>query len=626
MSDIHSNLSDRIYRNSGQVIITGNGDITMKPRADSTMAVVFQNAAGETVASLDTVLGDFSVPHHISSDVENVYNVRSRYGSIGDATAHPLSERYATLADAQAVYPFATSLTQEIDYCAIQAAIIDANANSGGVVFLPSGVYITPGGHTPNPGTIIRGAVRNLTFVQHTGNNTCFAVTGTGGTSMLAGADFQDFTLLGNSGASAKGIVICNNYKSRFHNLIVQGYSAGIGVQLSNATGYTEGALFDNTEWRGNYRSVQLARNSGSGTSFAETSFRSCSIVLTVADSTGVDIPDSGSVVYGGVWNIKYNNEVSGGTCIKVGAGVLVYKNQYELYVETQPAMPCVYLSCGANSFFTGDGYFIRDSEADATASIVDSAKVFFGKGDQVFAVGRECQYLVQAAESTVSSDGDVVIAYSTGMLLGTFHLHFEGPNREHDLMLAVQSGNYATNPSVIVLSEWVFNGQPVFGNPFIKRLVDGTSPHLIIPISNRNAGTDLQVTWISTKRFAHQIALLPSAAAGTLGAADTNTGNLKAFGKLIGAGGIESDGNITVGSLVAGATANKTIVLSNSATAPTTSVDLVHLYGSDRAAGAAALSVYQEAAVEDIGANAADKLIPVRWNGVNYKILAKAA
>jgi len=37
-------------------------------------------------------------------------------GAIGDGIAHPLSEHYATLSAAQAVYPFVTSLTQTIDW------------------------------------------------------------------------------------------------------------------------------------------------------------------------------------------------------------------------------------------------------------------------------------------------------------------------------------------------------------------------------------------------------------------------------------------------------------------------------------------------------------------------------
>jgi len=50
------------------------------------------------------------------------------YLAIGDGSSHPLSGRYASLAAAQAVCPEATSLTQEIDWCAMQGAIDTAKA------------------------------------------------------------------------------------------------------------------------------------------------------------------------------------------------------------------------------------------------------------------------------------------------------------------------------------------------------------------------------------------------------------------------------------------------------------------------------------------------------------------
>jgi len=67
-----------------------------------------------------------------------VRNVKDApYLAIGDGASHPLSERFATLAAAQAVYPLATALTQEIDWAALQTA-----ASAGGRVLLPPGLYI----------------------------------------------------------------------------------------------------------------------------------------------------------------------------------------------------------------------------------------------------------------------------------------------------------------------------------------------------------------------------------------------------------------------------------------------------------------------------------------------------
>ncbi len=45
------------------------------------------------------------------------------YGAIGDGASHPLSDYFASLGAAQAVFPHANSLTNELDWAAIQAAI-----------------------------------------------------------------------------------------------------------------------------------------------------------------------------------------------------------------------------------------------------------------------------------------------------------------------------------------------------------------------------------------------------------------------------------------------------------------------------------------------------------------------
>ncbi|HCL3567100.1 TPA: hypothetical protein N2A92_003113 [Pseudomonas aeruginosa] len=58
----------------------------------------------------------------VADRLNDTANVKD-YGAIADGAYHPLSERFATLEDAQAVYPFVTSLSQSIDWAAAQAAL-----------------------------------------------------------------------------------------------------------------------------------------------------------------------------------------------------------------------------------------------------------------------------------------------------------------------------------------------------------------------------------------------------------------------------------------------------------------------------------------------------------------------
>ncbi|EPT6931456.1 hypothetical protein ACVRUG_000987 [Cronobacter malonaticus] len=75
-------------------------------------------------AYLATVAGAASIGLQPGGNLQQAITwvTPEQFGAIGDGTPHPLSERYATLAAAQAVYPFVTSLTQTIDWAACQAA------------------------------------------------------------------------------------------------------------------------------------------------------------------------------------------------------------------------------------------------------------------------------------------------------------------------------------------------------------------------------------------------------------------------------------------------------------------------------------------------------------------------
>ncbi len=134
---------------------------------------------GSGIASSATYLrGDstWGTPGGGAASVDIVYYPQT-YGAIGDGNFHPLSSVYSTLAAAQAVYPFATSLTQEIDGCAIQKAINEASSkSSGGCVVIPNtGMwYKVNFGIVLNPLIItIRGTGSILDFSQVGANTKC---------------------------------------------------------------------------------------------------------------------------------------------------------------------------------------------------------------------------------------------------------------------------------------------------------------------------------------------------------------------------------------------------------------------------------------------------------------------
>ncbi|MBA1278126.1 hypothetical protein [Stutzerimonas stutzeri] len=117
---------------SGNFVLLGD-DVLRQGLASATGATMVGMADGATVQ------GEIDALNLRLSGVANTMS----FGSIGDGSSHPLSERFATLADAQVVYPHAAALTQEIDFVAIQAAL---NAGKA-VVHIPGGQYrIDPSG------------------------------------------------------------------------------------------------------------------------------------------------------------------------------------------------------------------------------------------------------------------------------------------------------------------------------------------------------------------------------------------------------------------------------------------------------------------------------------------------
>lgn len=87
----------------------------------------------------------------------------------------------------------------------------------------------------------------------------------------------------------------------------------------------------------------------------------------------------------------------------------------------------------------------------------------------------------------------------------------------------------------------------------------------------------------------------------------------------------MRSGGNVVIGGTAAGTTSNGVLAFSILATEPTATVDLVHIFGFDRAAGARAFACYQEAAIIAVGGAATNEW-PVRLNGVNYMVQLRAA
>jgi hypothetical protein len=95
---------------------------------------------GSAAAALPAPPSGFSMstPTTVAAARSAGYAVVTDFGAVGDGGSRPLSTRYATLADAQRVYPSARSLSDELDGAAIQKATDSGRAG----VFYPAGTYL----------------------------------------------------------------------------------------------------------------------------------------------------------------------------------------------------------------------------------------------------------------------------------------------------------------------------------------------------------------------------------------------------------------------------------------------------------------------------------------------------
>jgi hypothetical protein len=97
---------------------------------------------GEPNLATASIKGKGHIKSRPLSDHLDSVNVKA-FGAIGNGALNYLSSMFATLAEAQVVYPKATSLDDTADWAGIQQAVDYALANAVQKVIMPDGVYVT---------------------------------------------------------------------------------------------------------------------------------------------------------------------------------------------------------------------------------------------------------------------------------------------------------------------------------------------------------------------------------------------------------------------------------------------------------------------------------------------------
>ncbi|EOO6735085.1 phage tail protein [Escherichia coli] len=122
----------------GSIIGIQNGKPVPFPVPSGTAADVFNQLASSADGKGDaliTVKQPYQGAISLSQHIKNAQAISVvDFGATIDGTLHPLSEIFSTLSAAQMVYPFVSSLSQSVDYAALQSA-----CNTGKTVLIPKG-------------------------------------------------------------------------------------------------------------------------------------------------------------------------------------------------------------------------------------------------------------------------------------------------------------------------------------------------------------------------------------------------------------------------------------------------------------------------------------------------------
>jgi hypothetical protein len=121
-----------------QIVDVEDGDMAPSGTNKKATAQLLANELGKLTSV--TVTGGTtarSLPNRFK-DIINPID----FGAIGDGVSRPLSTIYPTLAAAQSVYPFVTSLSQELDWAAIQAAVNESMKTGKMVYIVGPGPYM----------------------------------------------------------------------------------------------------------------------------------------------------------------------------------------------------------------------------------------------------------------------------------------------------------------------------------------------------------------------------------------------------------------------------------------------------------------------------------------------------
>lgn len=234
-------LPDTNSRANKMVAFDNDGQpIVILPPSGSASDVLIQLASSSLSAgdALVAVKQPFagSATRTVHDKMTETISVRD-FGAIGDGQVHPLSEKFNSLSDAQAVYPFVTSLSQSQDYAGAQLALLRAG---GREIRMPSGKYLisSPGlsyEPTDRIPLVLKGDGVDCTTLQKTGSytNAVLRVGKNPSPFFLTNNVIKGFTINGVDKLSYAGLQMLDCWFNTLSNIKIINTDVGLEMLTS---------------------------------------------------------------------------------------------------------------------------------------------------------------------------------------------------------------------------------------------------------------------------------------------------------------------------------------------------------------------------------------------------------
>jgi hypothetical protein len=266
------------------------------------------------------------------------------------------------------------------DQAGFSGAIAAANAAAyGGVVYIPTGEYYVTGPFTLDNEVSIIGAGSPQVTINHSGNNSLFSATTW---ALDRYKTFQGFKLIGNSGASARGITVGNAWGPRFYDLFITTYDGtdGRGINFYSDTHWCEGVDIDHVMIRACKRCVSCDGATAGNGSFSDFRIQHANLVPEIEGGVGLYL-GSNAGIYSGSLNLRlHTDNVPTSSGIYMAAGSQMIRNFYQVYWEGGSTDPGKFITTEANTKISGHGQlYPLGSPYDIFNALDATTKIFLG-------------------------------------------------------------------------------------------------------------------------------------------------------------------------------------------------------------------------------------------------------